>query len=378
MYASFLNLMIDSNNELSNKDPQKNLANLIENQIQIQLELQKNKLDIYYSSYGYIKLLKSEKPEENTNNELLKFIQVKISKDFQNPIKGTIYHKNLRSAITIKIKTFFNEREIYTIEKIDIHSPLHTAVEKLFTQKQNKKTESENNSNTNNNNTNNINTTNIEYLNAKSQYRLFSCRKSIHELNAIRSLYENEIQDGELLLYLPIQELSFSQYIKGNSVIISQKNKIASKVNTDAPQYALGDEYYSFGKHYFEINLLTLPIETSIIIGVATKKNQKDKFSYDVNSFYGIIMSNMCLIWMEKGKQYKKELNKNKKDSFNINDIVGVLLEFKKEGLYISFYKNKMLLGTPYKNIPENFFYPAVSLGIVGSKVQISNLIDYP
>lgn len=376
MYSSFLNLMMDSYKDFSDKDQQKNIVNLIEDQIQSIEQKNKNKLNIYYSSYGYIKILKSEKPEENINNELLKFIQVKISKDFQNPIKGTIYHKNFKSEITLKIKTFFNEREIYTIEKIDIHSPLHTVVEKLFSQKsKNKNTVSENNSNNSNNN---IDKSNIEYLNAKSQYRIFSCNKSIHELNSIRSLYENDIKDGELLLYLPIQELSFSSYIKGNSVLISQKNKIASKVNTDLPQYALGDEYYSFGKHYFEINLLTLPIETSIIIGVATKKNQKDKFSYDVNGFYGIIASNMCLIWMEKGKQYKKELNKNKKDSFNINDIVGVLLEFKKEGLQISFYKNKMLLGSPYKNIPDNFFYPAVSLGIVGSKVQISNLIDYP
>ena len=376
MYSSFLNLMMDSYKDFSDKDQQKNIVNLIEDQIQSIEQKNKNKLNIYYSSYGYIKILKSEKPEENINNELLKFIQVKISKDFQNPIKGTIYHKNFKSEITLKIKTFFNEREIYTIEKIDIHSPLHTVVEKLFSQKsKNKNTVSENNSNNSNNNNDK---SNIEYLNAKSQYRIFSCNKSIHELNSIRSLYENDIKDGELLLYLPIQELSFSSYIKGNSVLISQKNKIASKVNTDLPQYALGDEYYSFGKHYFEINLLTLPIETSIIIGVATKKNQKDKFSYDVNGFYGIIASNMCLIWMEKGKQYKKELNKNKKDSFNINDIVGVLLEFKKEGLQISFYKNKMLLGSPYKNIPDNFFYPAVSLGIVGSKVQISNLIDYP
>ena len=376
MYSSFLNLMMDSYKDFSDKDQQKNIVNLIEDQIQSIEQKNQNKLNIYYSSYGYIKILKSDKPEENINNELLKFIQVKISKDFQNPIKGTIYHKNFKSEITLKIKTFFNEREIYTIEKIDIHSPLHTVVEKLFSQKsKNKNTVSENNSNNSNNNNDK---SNIEYLNAKSQYRIFSCNKSIHELNSIRSLYENDIKDGELLLYLPIQELSFSSYIKGNSVLISQKNKIASKVNTDLPQYALGDEYYSFGKHYFEINLLTLPIETSIIIGVATKKNQKDKFSYDVNGFYGIIASNMCLIWMEKGKQYKKELNKNKKDSFNINDIVGVLLEFKKEGLQISFYKNKMLLGSPYKNIPDNFFYPAVSLGIVGSKVQISNLIDYP
>jgi hypothetical protein len=362
MLASFLNLMIESNNE---KDSQNNLANLMENQIQI--ALQKNKLNIYYSSYGYIKILKPEKPEEKTNNELLKFTQIKISNNLKTPIKGTIYHKNLRNTINIKIKTFFNERETYTIDKIDIHSPLHTAVEKLFAQRnQNKKEE------------NSLSSSNIEYLNAKSQYRIFSCIRSIHELNSIRSLYENEIQDGELLLYLPIQELSFSQYIKGSSVLISQKNKIASKVNTDLPQYALGDEYYSFGKHYFEINLLTLPIDTSIIIGIATKKNQRDKYSYDVNSFYGIIASDMYLIWMEKGKQYKKEMNKNKKDSFTINDIVGVLLEFKKEGLQVTFYKNKIFLGVAYSKIPENYFYPAVSLGIAGSKVQISNQIDYP
>ena len=137
MLASFLNLMIESNNE---KDSQNNLANLMENQIQI--ALQKNKLNIYYSSYGYIKILKSDKPEENKNNELLKFTQIKISNNLKTPIKGTIYHKNLRNTINIKIKTFFNERETYTIDKIDIHAPLHTAVEKLFAQKnQNKKEE---------------------------------------------------------------------------------------------------------------------------------------------------------------------------------------------------------------------------------------------
>ena len=35
MYTSFLNLMVDSNNELSEKDKKKNLVNLIENQIQL-------------------------------------------------------------------------------------------------------------------------------------------------------------------------------------------------------------------------------------------------------------------------------------------------------------------------------------------------------
>jgi hypothetical protein len=370
MLKSFLDaMMINSESNLSiepnnNKENPISLVNLLENQIKI--EKSKNKLNIYYSSYGYIKLIKSDKPEEKDTNELLKFTQIKYSSNLENPIIGTIYHKNLRNTINIKIKTFFNEREIYTIEQIDIHSPLHTAIEKLFSQKKENQKSKENKS------------TNIEYLTAKSQYRIFSCRRNIHELNRIRSFYENEIYDEELLIYLPIQELSYSQYIKGSAIVVSQKNKIASKVNTDSPQYALGDMYYSFGKHYFEYNLLTLPIDTSIIIGVATKKNQKDKYSYDVNSFYGIIVSSMCLIWMEKNKQYKKEMNKNKKDSYTINDIVGVLLEFKKEGLEISFYKNKILVGVAYTKIPENYFYPAISLGIAGSKVQISNQIDFP
>ena len=366
MYSSFLNLMMDSYKDFSDKDQQKNIVNLIEDQIQSIEQKNKNKLNIYYSSYGYIKILKSDKPEENINNELLKFIQVKISKDFQNPIKGTIYHKNFKSEITLKIKTFFNEREIYPLEKVDIFSPLHLAVEKIFSQiKDNKNNNSEKNP------------ANIEYITPKTQYRIFSCHKEIKELNTSLCIFENEIMDNELLLYLPIKDLSFSQYIKGYNIQISKKGKIASKLNDDAPQYVLGDLYYSFGKHYFEINLLTEPIAASVIVGVATKRNQKDKYTYDVNNFYGIILSDLKLISSERGKQIKKEYNK--KESFGINDIVGVMLDFKKDGLDVYFYKNKICLGLAYSKLnKDNFYYPAVSLGIVGIKVQISNQIEFP
>ena len=355
MFANILNQLMSIGNQEENNNANNGVFN-------IEPIFQKNKLNIYYSSYGYIKL-----DEPNKTDQLYSFTHYKISKEDKNLLKGIIHQKNIFNTIKIKVKTFFNERSIYTLENIDITSPLHKAIEKLFTEKKEKEKEKENNS-----------LKNMEHITNKTQYRIFSCHKSIHELDITKCIYENEIQDNELLIYLPIQELSFSQHIKGNSVLISQKNKIASKVNTDAPQYVLGDDYYFFGKHYFEINLLTVPIATSIIIGVATKRNQRDKYTYDINNFYGLIISDMTLIWTDRGKQLKKDFNKNKKENFAINDIVGVMLVFKKEGLDISFYKNKMFLGLAYTKIPENVFYPAVSLGIAGSKVQISNQIDFP
>ena len=328
-----------------------------------QAQNKKNKRDfiLYYSSYGYIKINQSE---INKNNKLLKFIQYRqIPFKPEDCLRGTIYLDNIKKEINIQVKTFFNERNIYKIEKININSPLHLVVQKLFEQK---KTEVENTTKKDK----------IELITSQSQYRIFSCNKNIHQLNPLECIYENAIKDNELLLYLPIKELSFSEFLRGTSILISKEGKIASKVNTDNPQYILGNLFYCFGKHYFEVNLLTEPIDTSIIIGVATKKNPFNNYIFDVNNFYGIISSVTQKFYKINGKEEKKDFVK---DSFTINDIVGVLLEFKKEGLEISFYKNKICLGVAYSKIKnDKIFYPAVILGIAGSKVQISNQIDFP
>ena len=365
MFGDFLNELISigkikieikDNKEDKEKDKEKEEKDEKENNKQ----KEKNELDIYYSSYGYIKL---ENPDGGENSQIFKFSQYKINCVPKNSLIGNIYYKSIRKEINIQIKTFFNERKTYSLEKISIYSPLYSAIEKIFEQKK----ESEENKSEKN----------IEHITSKSQYRIFSCYKEIKELNISLYVYENEIKDNEILLYLPIKDLSFSQYIKGSSIQISQKGKIASKINTDSPQYVLGDLYYSFGRHYFEINLLTEPIAASVIIGVATKRNQKDKYSYDVNNFYGLILSDMILISSERGKQMKKDYNK--KETFGINDIVGIFLEFKKEGVDVYFYKNKINLGLAYTKLnKENVYYPAVSLGIAGSKIQISNKIDFP
>ena len=342
----------DKDKDREKKDKDNNLQNI------------KKELNIYYSDYGYIKL--EESKDKSKEEQLIKFTQYKYNSIPENSLKGVIYYKNIKKEINIQIKTFFNQMEIYPLEKVDIFSTLNSAVEKIFTQiKQNKDDK------------NNESSKHIEHITPKTQYRIFSCHKEIKELNTTLCIFENEIMDNELLLYLPTKDLSFSQYIKGYNIQISKKGKIASKLNDDAPQYVLGDLYYSFGKHYFEINLLTEPIAASVIVGVATKRNQKDKYTYDVNNFYGIILSDLKLISSERGKQIKKEYNK--KESFGINDIVGVMLDFKKDGLDVYFYKNKICLGLAYSKLnKDNLYYPAVSLGIVGSKVQISNQIEFP
>ena len=99
-------------------------------------------------------------------------------------------------------------------------------------------------------------------------------------------------------------------------------------------------------------------------------------FSNEINSFYGYILSDMQKMSYVNRKEDKKEYSK---EPIAINDIIGVLFEFKKEGLEISFYKNKICLGVAFSKIyNEKLFFPSIRLGLAGSKIQISNQIDFP
>ena len=356
-----------------------------DNKEKIDKKKPKKEYKIFYSPYGYIKV---DKPELDKNEPVVKFIQYRPAPfKAENCISGKISTLNYVKEINFSIKTFYNERKIYFLEKIDIFSTLQLAIKKMFEQEKkekeknkeqekNKDKEKEKEKGENNEEKKSEIEYEEERITEQSQYRIFSCRKQIHELNPTRNLIENDIHDNELLLYLPIKKLSFSEYAKGRSIIVSQEGKIASKVNTDEPQYVLGNIGYSFGKHYFEVNLLTEPIARSVIIGLATKKNPADMFINDVHNFYGYILSDMQKISLVNGKQEKKDYIK---EPVAINDIIGVMFEFKKEGLEISFYKNKICLGIAYNKIyNDKIFFPAISLGIAGSKIQISNQIDFP
>ena len=379
----------DSKNQNAKKEEQKKLEqqkdinkdkNKDNKDNKIDKKKQRKEYKIFYSPYGYIKI---DKSEIEKNMPIVKFIQFRPAPfKIENCIVGTISTLNLIKEINIQIKTFYNERAIHIIEKIDIFSTLQLVIQRMFEQIKKEKEKNINDKKEENKEEkkDEEEKQKIEYeeerITEQSQYRIFSCHKQIHELNPLRNIIENEIQNNEILLYLPIKKLSFSEYVKGHSIIVSQEGKIASKINTDEPQYILGNIGYSFGKHYFEINLLTEPIAKSVIIGLATKRNPADMFINDVHNFYGYILSDMQKITSINGKIEKKDYSM---EPIAINDIIGVMFEFKKEGLEINFYKNKICLGVAFNKIyNDKIFFPAVSLGIAGSKVQISNQIDFP
>ena len=184
-------------------------------------EKKKNKKEykIFYSAYGYIKIDKSEIDKKDT---VVPFIQYRPA-----PFKpeecliGKISKLNYFKEINIQIKTFYNERIIHTIEKIDIFSTLQLVVQRMFEQEKKEKEKKEKeNKEKENKEKNNENEKKEEgekkelnyeeeRVTQQSQYRIFSCHKKIHELNPTRNLIENEIQNNELLLYLPIKKLSF-------------------------------------------------------------------------------------------------------------------------------------------------------------------------
>jgi hypothetical protein len=97
----------------------------------------KREYKIFYSSYGYIKI---ERSELDKKEPVVKFIQFKPAPfKLEDCILGKIYTLNCIKEINVKIKTFYNERVIYSIEKIDIFSTLQLVIKRMFEQERKEK-----------------------------------------------------------------------------------------------------------------------------------------------------------------------------------------------------------------------------------------------
>ena len=315
-----------------------------------------NKYKIVYSPYGYIKIL--EKDISNNSLTLYNFFQYKnnINNISNNYFVGTIYKNNIKNDISIKLKYFFGSRKIISLEKININSKLNILVEKIP-----------------NEDIDNYD----KKLTKNSQHRLYSCKTGLRELNPNCTFIESNLQDNELILYFKEIPLTFSSSMKGKSIELSQGYKTAFKTTTDDPQYVLGNNGYSSGRHYFEINLLTDPMIRSVVVGFSNKKDDKNLFGVDIVQFYGFILSDM-----KKTTINMRDRGENMEDYgevCNINDKIGVLFDCKHDGVYINFYRNKKNLGIAFDKLPNNLlYYPTVEMGLCGSKIQINNDLDFP
>ena len=319
------------------------------------IEEEKNNV-IVYSSYGYLNIL-----ENDLNNDLLNvyyFTQFKNDKSSKNLLKGSIYKNNIKFNINIKIKYFISKRQLIKYDNIDINTKINTLIEKLFINEDPK-------------------SLNKKYT-KNSQYRLYSCKTALRELNTGQTFYENNIHDDETLLFFSEIPLAFSTTMRGKSIEISQQGKTAFKINTDDPQYVLGNIGYTGGRHYFEVKLMTEPMIRSIVVGLGIKKDEKNYFSNYMNKFYGYILSDMKKIEILFNDGNKENLL-DYGEICSINDCIGVLYDCREDGVDICFYKNKKNLGIAYHKLPKDFIYfPAIEMGFCGSKIQIYNDIDFP
>jgi len=316
-----------------------------------------NKYKVVYSPYGYIKIL--EKDLSDNSLTLYDFIQYKnnICNISNNYFIGTISKNSIKNDINIRLKYFSGSRKIISMEKININSKLNILVEKIPIE--------------------DIDNYDNKKLTKNSQHRLFSCKTGLRELNPNCTFIESNLQDNELILFFKEIPLTFSSSMKGKSIELSQGYKTAFKTTTDDPQYVLGNNGYSSGRHYFEINLLTDPMIRSVVVGFSTKKDDKNLFAVDIDKFYGFILSDMkkTTINMRDGGENMEDYG----EVCNISDKIGVLFDCKHDGIYINFYRNKKNLGNAFAKLPSNLvYYPTVEIGLCGSKIQINNALDFP
>ena len=285
---------------------------------------EENKYKIFYSPYGYLKILE----KDINNNSLTSYNFINYGKNY---LKGSIYKNNIKDNINIRLKSFTGTRKIIPLQNLSIYSKINILIENIPQEKDDNK----------------------KYT-KKTQHRLYSSFSGLRELNPNNTFIESNLKDNEIILFFPEIPLSFSPTMKGKAIELSQGNKTAFKISNDDPQYALGNIGYNTGRHYFEIFLLT-----------------------DIKKFYGFILSDMKKTVVNFGDGGENMVDYG--EVCSINDKIGVLFDSKDDGVYISFYKNNKNLGVAYEKLPNNVkYFPTVEMGLCGSKIQLYNDIEFP
>ena len=125
---------------------------------------------------------------------------------------------------------------------------------------------------------------------------------------------------------------------------------------------------FSSGRHYWEIRLEMYCSEQDVFAGVCPR--QRSESLVELNDVFGWICTFDKKLSRTEGKHYVME---RYGDYGQIGDVIGVLLEFNKEGLAtISFYKNGRSFGPCYERMPAQTYYPCVALASPGQDVIIS------
>lgn len=290
------------------------------------------KLSIFYSNYGYVKIDSSLYDKNN----ILPFEAVSGS------LKGQINKAHLFSEVTIKLKTLYGSRKQYSFT-VKPEDKLNTLLTKLQKEEENDKSLS-------------------ETLNKEKTYRLISSKGTLRELNIFRKVYEEKVIMNQILIIAPNHPLKFSERYHGDQISIECGN-VAYKSCGDDLQLALIDKGYNKDSSYTEFVLETEPDQKGIIIGVSLAR--EDYYLNDITKFWGYILSDANKIANDTQKEYGKICK--------LGDKIGVLMEFNEanNNLNVSFFVNGENLGVAFEGLPNDTYYPAAVLYYEGTKVRV-------
>lgn len=215
----------------------------------------------------------------------------------------------------------------------------------------------------------------IAKWNFADQYKLYTTKRGIKEINPLKTFKEELIENREIIILLPLSLIYFSEILKGPMIYLENKNKIAMKQGSDDHQILFCDKGFSIGKNYVEFVLLTEPYEKSVIIGLSLKRPDFYFNPAESKNFWGFVLSDCKKISCNASN--KTELIEYG-DISKISDRVGILTEFTKNGLDVSFFINKINMGVAFKSLPLNTYYPIVILGYDGARVKVVSNVQFP
>lgn len=167
----------------------------------------------------------------------------------------------------------------------------------------------------------------------------------------------------------------FSDTNKSVNVFLESKGEVAFKLGDDEVQLVLSDKFYNFGKKYIEFILETESYESSIIIGLSLKRSDYNLYLNDPLNFWGFILSECKKISYNQTNKFE---SLKYGEPTKCGDRVGILLEFKNNGLDVSYFINKINMGVAFKSLPLKQYYIAVGLRYDGTRVRIVKNVRFP
>lgn len=291
---------------------------------------------ICYSKYGYLKVSSSD----FQTKDIMPFTSVNGS------LKGSINKSSLLTNISLLVKSISGKRRTFTFT-VSPNEVLKKLI-LLYLDEDTKADKEEKKS--------------IKSCQPRT-YRIITTNGIIKELHLNKKIYEENLQNNQLLLLTPILPIKFSNELRGNQIVLENNYTTINKIYGDDAQLAFVDKSYNNKTLYTEFILDTEPDDRNIIIGVCPKTD--DFYFEDCLNFWGYILSDAKKIIGSETYNYGKVCK--------CGDTVGVLLQFKKidQGPVVSFFVNGENQGVAFDAMPPNVYYPAVSVYYEGTMIRV-------